>query len=35
MVDAGLWAYIDGIFIRFESVGGGSVTFIEVGDIAR
>jgi WD40 repeat protein len=34
-VDAGLWAYVDGTFIRFESVGGGSVTFIDVGDIAQ
>jgi len=29
-VDAGSWAYVDGMFIRFESVGGGSVTFIDV-----
>ena len=34
-VDAGLWAYLDGTFIRFESVGGGSVTFIDVADIAQ
>ena len=34
-VDAGLWAYLDGTFIRFESVGGGSVTFVDVGDIAH
>jgi hypothetical protein len=31
-VDAGAWAYVDGTFIRFES---GSVTFIDVGDIAQ
>ncbi len=35
-VDAGLWAYVDGSFMRFESVGGvGSVTFIDIGDIAQ
>ena len=28
-VDAGLWAYVDGTFIRFESLGGGSVTLID------
>ena len=31
-VDAGLWAYIDGVLIRFESVDGGSVTVIDVDD---
>jgi len=30
-VDAGLWAYLDGAFIRFEGVGGGSMTFIDFG----
>ena len=30
-VDAGLWAYLDGTFIRFETIGNGSVTFIDVG----
>jgi WD40 repeat protein len=34
-VEAGSWAYVDGTFIRFESVGGGSVTFIDVGDFAQ
>jgi len=34
-VDAGLWAYVDNTFIRFETVGDGSVTFIDVGDIVR
>ena len=33
--DAGLWAYIEGTFIRFDNTGGGSVTFIDVGDFAR
>jgi hypothetical protein len=33
--DAGSWAYVDGTFMRFESVGGGSLTFIDVGDNAR
>ena len=33
-VDAGLWAYIDGTFIRFDDTGGRSVTLINVGDIA-
>jgi WD40 repeat protein len=28
--DAGSWVYVDGVFIRFEDVGGGSVTFIDV-----
>ena len=34
-VDAGLWAYIDSTLIRFDGIGGGSVTLIHVGDIVR
>jgi hypothetical protein len=33
-VDAGLWAYIDGTFIRFENIGMGAVTLIDVEDVA-
>ena len=29
-VDAGLWAYIDGTFIRFDDTGGRSVTLIRI-----
>jgi len=34
-IDAGIWAYFDRKIIRFESVGGGSVTVIDIGDIAQ
>jgi len=33
-VDAGLWAFVDNTFIRFEGLGG-SVTLIDVGDVAK
>ena len=31
--DAGLWAYIDGTFIRFDDTGGRSVSLINLGDV--